>query len=841
MDPRTLRVLEFDKIRDRLARFTSFSLGAERARALLPTDDIRLAQEWLAETAEARRLLEEKSDIYIGGVHDLRPQVEQALRGSPLLPTDLIDIRYTLQRARSLQRAMSRLADQFPHVADVALRIAVPAAVIDEIGRCIDERGEVLDSASDALGRIRRELRTAHSRLLERLQRIVSTPANAQYLQEPIVTQRQGRYVIPLRAEFKGRIPGLVHDQSGSGATLFIEPMAVVDLNNQWREAQLAEEEEIRRILAALTEVIAAHADAIRIIVEALGDLDLIFAKARYANELRAVEPELVQFESVSQRISKSANRRVSESASRRIGESAKAQTNPPTNQPANPLPVSSIHHPGSIIRLPQARHPLLDPLTVVPVDIYLDDDYFIVLITGPNTGGKTVSLKTTGLLILMAQAGLAIPTAEGAAVSVFEQVFADIGDEQSIEQSLSTFSSHMTHIVEILAQADARSLVLLDELGAGTDPEEGAALAQALLNTLLERRVTALATTHYSELKVFAHSTPFVANASVEFDIETLSPTYKLTIGLPGQSNAFAIARRLGLAPGIVAQAEALVSPQSLEAEAMLAEIKRAREAALVTEAETKAAQRHTEALNADLRYRLARIEEARREVLSAARAEADAELAVIRQEIAQVQERLAAIEMPAAGSSGAAASLHRVWLAEAEAVLARRAQQTQPLPAPAAPEPVVIDGPLEVGDRVWVPSLQAAGDVVNVGSRDVEVKVGSFRLKLAPHRVELRERGARPAVQASPSVPRPADPGMELDLRGLIVDDMLVELDRYLDTAYLAGLPWVRIIHGKGTGALRQAVRDELRGHPLISEFRAGEANEGGEGVTVARLVQR
>ncbi|PKO21548.1 MAG: endonuclease MutS2 [Chloroflexi bacterium HGW-Chloroflexi-1] len=823
MDPRTLRVLEFDKIRDRLAHFTSFSLGAERARALLPTDDIRLAQEWQAETGEARRLLEEKSDIYVGGVHDLRPQVEQALRGSVLLPADLIDVRYTLQRARSLQRAMSRLAEQFPHVADIALRIAVPQAVIDEIGRCIDERGELLDSASDALGRIRRELRTAHSRLLEQLRRLVNTPTNAQYLQEPIVTQRQGRYVIPLRAECKGRIPGLVHDQSGSGATLFIEPLAVVDLNNQWREAQLAEEEEIRRILAGLTEVVATHADAIRIIVEALGDLDLIFAKARYANELRAVEPELHDF-----------GPRISD-----FGLKGKHRNASPP--PTIHTPQSAIEHPRSVIRLLQARHPLLDPLTVVPVDIYLDDDYFIVLITGPNTGGKTVSLKTTGLLTLMAQAGLAIPTAEGAAVSVFEQVFADIGDEQSIEQSLSTFSSHMTHIVEILAQADDRSLVLLDELGAGTDPEEGAALAQALLNTLLDRRVTTLATTHYSELKVFAHSTPFVANASVEFDIETLSPTYKLTIGLPGQSNAFAIARRLGLASAIVTQAEALVSPQSLEAAAMLAEIKRAREAALSAEAETKAAQRRTEALNADLRYRLARIEEARREVLSGARAEADAELAAIRQEIAQVQERLAGVEIPAAGSPGAASSLHRAWLAEAEAVLARRAQQAQPLPSPATPVPVVIDGPLEVGDHVWVPSLQTTGEVVDVGTRDVEIKVGSFRLKLAPHRVELRERGAAPAVQASPSVPKPADPGMELDLRGMIVDDMLVELDRYLDTAYLAGLPWVRIIHGKGTGALRQAARDELRGHPLISEFRPGEANEGGEGVTVAKLVQR
>jgi DNA mismatch repair protein MutS2 len=560
VDSRSLHVLEFDKIRERLAAFASFSLGAERCRNLTPTDDIRFARQWQAETSEGRRLIEQKSDVHLGGVHDLRPQLEQALRGSPLLPVDLNHIRYTLQRARTLQRSLSRLSEQFPHLADVAARISVPQEIAEEIGRCVDERGEVLDSASEKLARVRRELREAHDRLMEKLQRIIGTAANQPFLQEAIITQRQGRYVVPLRAEFKGRIPGLVHDQSGSGATIFIEPLAVVDLNNQWREAQLAEEDEIRRILAALTERVAASAEPIRRTVETLGDLDLIFAKARFANELRATEPQLVPFDS--------------DTGARKL-------------QAGKAAPQSESAHPGSTIRLFQARHPLLDPLTVVPVDIYLEDDYFVIVITGPNTGGKTVTLKTTGLLILMAQAGLAVPAADGSALSVFEQVLADIGDEQSIEQSLSTFSSHMTHIVDILERADSRSLVLLDELGAGTDPEEGAALAQALLSTILDRRITALATTHYSELKVFAHSAPFVTNASVEFDIETLSPTYKLSIGLPGRSNAFAIARRLGLPPGIVTQAEALVSPQSLETEAMLAEIKRSREAALAAEAE--------------------------------------------------------------------------------------------------------------------------------------------------------------------------------------------------------------------------------------------------------------
>ncbi len=814
MHDRTLRVLEFDKILEQLARHTSFSVGRERALALRPSDDIRQVRDWQAETSEARRLLDEKSDIYLGAVHDLRPLLEQALRGSPLLPTDLLAVRYTLQRARALNRAIGRVADRFPHIADVALRLDAPAAIIDEIGRCIDERGEVLDSASETLSRIRRELREAHGRLMERLQRIVTAAANAPYLQEAIVTQRQGRYVIPLRAEFKGRIPGLVHDQSGSGATLFIEPLAVVELNNRYREAQLAEEEEIRRILLHLTGLIAGEAGTIGRTVEALGDLDLIFAKARYANELRATEPELVPWKV----------------------ESPRAKAKAAGSQSA----VASLH-PGSTIRLMQARHPMLDPQTVVPVDIYLDDDYFIVVITGPNTGGKTVTLKTTGLLTLMAQAGLAIPAAEGSQLSVFEQIFADIGDEQSIEQSLSTFSSHMTHIVEILEQADARSLVLLDELGAGTDPEEGAALAQALLGTLLERRITALATTHYSELKVFAHNTPFVANASVEFDIETLSPTYKLSIGLPGRSNAFAIARRLGLPEPIVAHAEALVSPQSLEAEAMLAEIKAAREAALAAEADAKAALRRAEALNADLRYRLGKIEEARREVLAETRAQAEAELAALRDEVGRLRSQLAAATASASARPGQ--SLHEAWLAEAEEVLSRRAAQARPVPAAAAPSPIVLDGPLQPGDKVWIPSLQASGEVVAVGSREVEVKVGGFRLKLAPNRVELRQRGEQQAVlrEASVAAPRPPSPGMELDLRGLTVDEMLVELDRYLDTAYLAGLPFVRIIHGKGTGALRQAVREELRGHPLVSEFRAGDLNEGGEGVTVARLVQR
>ena len=549
-----------------------------------------------------------------------------------------------------------------------------------------------------------------------------------------------------------------------------------------------------------------------------------------------AVEPELVPWQEA-----RGAERRRSRGEEARRSRGAGEPGSEGTTSVQ--LPASSLQHPGCTLAFIQARHPLLDPLTVVPVDIYLEDDYFVLLITGPNTGGKTVSLKTTGLLTLMAQAGMAIPANEGSKLSVFDQVLADIGDEQSIEQSLSTFSSHMTHIVEILERADARSLVLLDELGAGTDPEEGAALAQSLLRTLLARRITTLATTHYSELKVFAHSTAFVANASVEFDIETLSPTYKLSIGLPGRSNAFAIARRLGLSNEIVAGAEALVSPQSMEAETMLAEIKRAREAALTAESETKAARHRAEALNADLQYRLAKTEEARREVLTEARAQAQAELEALQHEAGRLRDQLDGLPRERGAIQSGGKNLHEQWLAEAELVVARRSAAAQPLPSVHVPEPIRIDGPLLPGDTVWVSSLGASGEVVGVGGSEVEVKVGGFRLRLAPSRVELRERGQQPAVQVQSggAQPKPPSPGMELDLRGLTVDDMLIELDRYLDTAYLAGLPFVRIIHGKGTGALRQAVRDELRGHPLVGEFRTGENSEGGEGVTVAKLVQR
>nr|NIO70227.1 endonuclease MutS2 [Anaerolineae bacterium] len=488
MDDKYLQTLEFPQILERLSQHVAFSAGRDLALALKPSPDLEEAQRRQRETSEARKLLEVKTDLSLGGARDVRPLLKSASLRATLLPTELLDIRATLISGRTLKRTLTRLAAQFPLLAAKASRIEECAHVVAEIGRCINDRGEVVDAASQALARIRRDLKEAHERLLDKLNRIVASPANASFLQEPLVTQRGGRYVIPLKADFKGRIPGVVHDQSASGATLFIEPLATVELNNRWRELQLEEEREVQRILAALSALVAEEGAFIERTVEVLAELDLAFAKARYANEIRGVEPQLVPFK----------------------GSVGDLRPSGAKGQRA----ASSVQHPGSTIQLQQARHPLLDPATAVPIDVHLDDNYFILVITGPNTGGKTVSLKTVGLLGLMAQAGLHIPAEEGSALSAFSGIYADIGDEQSIEQNLSTFSSHTTNIINILGKADSHSLVLLDELGAGTDPSEGSALARAILSHLLRQRITTLVATHYPELKVYAHATPGVENA---------------------------------------------------------------------------------------------------------------------------------------------------------------------------------------------------------------------------------------------------------------------------------------------------------------------------------------
>ncbi|RME85981.1 MAG: endonuclease MutS2 [Caldilineae bacterium] len=798
MNEHTFQVLEYHKILHRLAAYCSFEPSKELARDWRPTTDLGEARLWQQETAEARALLSQQPDLHLGGVQDLRPLLDQAERGGTLAPVDLLAVRSTILRARRLRQILLAAADRFPALAEWGERIQDLEHLAAEIGRAISERGEVMDSASPRLAHLRAEVRILQDRLQARIQRIATNPENAPFLQEAIVTQRQGRYVVPVRAEFKGRIPGIVHDQSGSGATLFVEPFSVVDLNNEWRQRQMEEQEEVNRILRQLSDLVAEESLYLRTSLEALAGLDFILARAHFANDLDATEPELLGFQ------------------------------RGPQFRPEQ--------HPGVVLDLKQARHPLLDPATVVPIDFHFGDDYFIIVITGPNTGGKTVSLKTAGLLTLMAQSGMAIPAASGSRLTLFEKVFADIGDEQSIEQSLSTFSSHMTNIVGILAEATPHSLVLLDELGAGTDPEEGSALARALLGHLRDSGIPAAATTHYSEVKLYAHNTAGIVNASVEFDLETLSPTYELTIGLPGRSNALAIARRLGLPRSIADAAEGMVHPESLAADALLAEIREARNATRQAQQRAEALERMAAAREAELRAQLAKIEEARRAVLNEARAEAQAELEAIRAEIARLRTRLARD----------VGSQHERFLADAEKALRARQQAEQALPEKVLEETSArAQGPIRVGDTVWVHSLHASGTVHQILSEsEVEVQVGAFRLKVPLSGVELRERApVREDIERDHPVlsGMHPSPGIELDLRGMRVEEALQALEDYLDAAYLADLPWVRIIHGKGTGALRQVVRDTLRNHAVVSRFRAGEEGEGGEGVTIAYFVAR
>lgn len=808
MNPRTLRVLEYPKILERLAHYCAFSGGAELAASLLPSDDLNTVQEWLAQTREAYQLLGQKDDISFGGVSDLRPLLDRAERGAVLLPPDLLEIKFTLQRARQLRTLLTRLEPSFPHLAEMTADIEPCDHLVEQIGHCINDRGDVMDSASPELARIRSELRIAQERLLSTLDRIIHSADIRPYLQEALVTQRQGRYVIPVRAEHKGNIEGIIHDQSSSGATLFIEPLKVVQQNNAVRELELQEEKEVRRILLELSTAVAEEAVYLRRNVQALARLDFTFAKARYAYALDATVPEMLPFQP------------------RRLKQKRGA--------------TEETAHPGSVIDLRRARHPLLDPQTVVPIDIYLDDDTYIIVITGPNTGGKTVTLKTIGLLTVMAQSGLMIPADVGSQLSVFEGIYADIGDEQSIEQNLSTFSSHMTHIIAILEEADPHSLVLLDELGAGTDPEEGSALAIALLENLRDRGITTFATTHYSDLKLYAHNTPGVRNASVEFDVETLSPTYELSIGLPGRSNALTIARRLGLNPVIVEKAESIVRPDTLQADKLLDDIRRARQEALEAAERAKARERQAQLLEADLRYQLAQIEQARRAVIAETRALMQAELESARKEIEQLRRQ-------ARSSFGAGTTAHEEFLARAEKELAQRSQATEEVNrrvvVPGNPEERML-GSIEVGDIVWVPNLQASGEVLAIhrASNEADVQLGNFRLKLPMKRLELRQKAVKETAASGVTIRMevPASsPGIELDLRGERVEDGLERLERYLDEAYRARLPFVRIIHGHGTGAMKSAVREALKHHPLVGSMRAGEPGEGGDGVTVVKLV--
>jgi len=799
MDGKTLNVLEYPKILERLAGFCDFSASMALARGLEPTDSYESALSRLAETTEARKLLSIQG-IGIGAARDIRPAADLAARSGVLDPQALLDIKSTLIACRDLKKTFEKKTDEYPRLAHIALGLPETYGLVDAITRILSDHGEVLDSASPKLADIRRKLRVAQDRLMSRLQKYITDSKTVSMLQEPIITQRDGRYVIPLRAEFKGKIKSIVHDQSSSGATLFVEPLPVVEANNEIRVLQLAERDEERRILAEVSAQVGEHAVELKYGVENLAVLDLAFAKAKYAEELNASEPIL----------------------------------QPITDHQRQ----TAVNGQLSVVNLIQARHPLLEPNKVVPIDVDPAPGTRAIVITGPNTGGKTVSLKTVGLLVLMAQSGLHIPAQSGSELPCFHSVSADIGDEQSIEQSLSTFSGHITNIIRILKQIDHRSLVIFDELGSGTDPQEGAAIARAILSHLLETGAMTLVATHYPELKTFAHSTEGVVNASLEFDIKTLRPTYKLTLGLPGRSNALAIAQRLGLPQSIIDSARAEINPLDMRADKLLDDIRKERNRKSREREKLEKARAKLETQTRELEKRLEKIEDERRETIAKARAEGELEVAVLKQNIDSLKQQMKKAKQPLEAIRSIEEKIEEIEK-KVEAPVERR--QTTDHGAQSS----VVRGSssIKLGERVNVGTLNAEGVVTALGESDAEVQIGTLRVRARYSDLQRRQSsddGAQTTVrQQSSVVHRPwSSPGMEVDLRGLMSEDALDKMERYMEQAYLAGLPFVRIIHGKGTGKLRQAVRGALRGHAYVKSFEEGGDKEGGEGVTVAKL---
>ena len=832
MDVKTQHVLEYPKILARLADFCDFSASAELAGALQPTHDFETAITRLAETSEARTLLASR-DLTIGGAHDIREQVDLAAHGGVLDPKELLDVQSTLVSMRDLHRFFDKHAEGSHHLADIAGRLPASTGLIDAISRCIADNGEVADSASPKLYDLRRQVRIAHDRLMTRLQRYLTDTSTASKLQEAVITQRDGRYVIPLRAEFKGQVKAIVHDQSSTGATLFVEPLAVVELNNAFRESQIAERDEVRRVLAELSAQVGELAGEIVSGVAALAELDLAFAKAKYAEAVNGSEPILLK-----------------------MNDRQRTKDDEKTS-----------------IRLVDARHPLLDPQSVVPITIDAAPGTFALVITGPNTGGKTVTLKTVGLLVVMAQSGLHIPAQSGSELPCFQAVYADIGDEQSIEQSLSTFSGHITNIVHILKKADKRSLVILDELGAGTDPQEGAALARAILSSLLRQGITTFVATHYPELKTFAHTTPGVVNASLEFNVQTLRPTYKLTIGLPGRSNALAIAQRLGLPQEIIEAAKSEINPDDLRADKLIGDIHRQRKIAFKESEKAGKARSEARRLEHDLGERLEKIEAERQNVLEQARAEGELEIEVLKAQLKSLKAELKKARQPLDALQKIEEKMEEAE-EKIKTPVKRRRQTTDHSLSSAAPPLGIVHRPLAVGEKVILKKLGNEGTIISLDKDQAEIQAGSLRIRvpldelkrkqapldgegLVPFRGRSRtvEKQRLPKIiieQSSvvrdspgssaghrPSSVLASSPGIELDLRGQRAEDALEMLDRYLEKATMTGLPFVRIIHGKGTGKLRQEVRAALKVHPQVTSYEEGGDKEGGAGVTVAKLA--
>ncbi len=785
MDEKTLKRLEYHKILEQLASCAGSHLGRERALALRPIDEFAVILRWQAETSEGRELLRLDPTAELGGWKDIRTQLRRVGRGAVLDPEELAAVAYTLTACRVIKKFISERQERYPLLYGLAYSLTSLPELEKKIKKAVMPGGELADGASPELARIRRNIAGAQTRIKEYLEHVIRSPSYQKYLQDFIVTVREGRYVVPVKIEYRARVPGIVHDQSASGATLFIEPMAVVEKNNELRQLILAERQEVLRILTELSDEVAQNAEAIEISLNALGELDFIMARAKYSQKLDAWAPA---FE----------------------GE--------------------------AFIDIRKGRHPLLKG-DVVPVSIRLGTGFDTLIITGPNTGGKTVTLKTAGLLVLMAQSGLHIPADEGTKLGIFKQVFVDIGDEQSIEQSLSTFSSHMINIVDIVHKADRDSLVLLDELGAGTDPTQGAALAQSILEKLHALGAKTMATTHHSELKNFAYAREQVENASVEFDNVTLRPTYRLLIGRPGRSSAFEIAMRLGLPEELVESAREFLTVEQVQVEELVRNLERTKQEA---EAErVKASEMAKEAGIFKEKYEkmLTELDQKRESIIAKAGEEAASLVRKARQEaeavVKELREKLAAD----------AARTRESAIQEAR----QRLKKTQRKVSRAIPEKKIAgEAPVDLlpGEEVFLPRFNQRGYVINPPGPDgeVQLQVGIIKMNLPLkdlRRVERPRPHGGQSKAAGVLLGKAREISPELDLRGQYVDEALFQVEKYLDDAYLAGLSRVCLIHGKGTGSLRMAIHKQLNGHQRVKSFRLGVHGEGGSGVTVVELA--
>ncbi|UVI28710.1 endonuclease MutS2 [Paenibacillus spongiae] len=787
MDTKILQTLEFSKIVHKLIQHAATSLGKAAAEAVQPSSDLEEVKLRLQATDEAYKADRLKGSAPFGGVVDIRPALLRSRIGGMLNPSELLEIAETIRGSRRVKRHIMQLHDDdpIPLLAAQAEQLTEHKTLEDAIFDCIDDQGTVMDSASAELASIRRELRTGEARVREKLEQMVRSSSVQKMLQDAIVTIRGDRFVIPVKQEYRSHFGGIVHDQSGSGATLFIEPEAIVAMNNKLRELRAAETREIEKILHRLTALTAEYVEDLLLDLDVLGWIDFAFAKARLAHQMKATLPMM---------------------------------------------------NDRGFLKLRKGRHPLIAPEHVVPTDVELGNNYTAIIVTGPNTGGKTVSLKTIGLLSLMAMSGMFVPAEDGSQLCVFDAIYADIGDEQSIEQNLSTFSSHLTNIIRILKHMTPKSLVLLDELGAGTDPAEGSALAIAILEQMHRLGCRIVATTHYSELKAYAYNRKGIINASMEFDVQTLSPTYRLLVGVPGRSNAFAIAERLGLQRSIIEHARGEVSEDDMRVETMIASLEQDR---LGAEAERQTAETlriEMEAQNARHEAERLKFDQQRDKLIQQAQEEARETIAKAKREAEQIIADLRKLAM----EEGASVKEHK--LIEARRKLDEAAPEPRK-PAKAGKAKAAKPQRIEAGDEVTVYSLNQRGHVVELSGNAAIVQLGIMKMKVALDDLELVKRveaakTQQPKLAATLKRTRDDNVRMELDLRGDNLEEAIVEVDRFLDESFLAGLGQVYIIHGKGTGILRQGISDFLRRHKHVKSYRLGNYGEGGSGVTVAEL---